>query len=32
MGPRDEVIVPGDLEVSCNTVIFSWYVEEKTYR
>ena len=32
MGPGDEIIVPGDLECSCNMVSSIWSVERKTYR
>ena len=32
MGPEDEMIVPGDLECSCNMVSFIWSVERKTSR
>ena len=31
MGPRDEIIVPGDLECSCNMVSSIQSVERKTY-
>ena len=30
MGPGDEMIVPGDLEDSCNMVSSIWSVERKT--
>ena len=30
MGPGDEIIVPGDLECSCNMVSSIWSVEGKT--
>ena len=32
MGPEDDMIVPRDLECSCNMVSFIWYVERKTSR
>ena len=32
MGPGDEIIVPGDLECSCNMVSSIWSVERKIYR
>ena len=32
MGCGDEIIVPGDLECSCNMVSSIWSVERKTYR
>ena len=32
MGPRDDIIVPGDLECFCNMVSSIWSVERKTYR
>ena len=32
MGPVDEMIVPGDLECSCNMVSFIWSVQWKTSR
>ena len=32
MGPGDEIIVPGDLECSCNMVSSIWSIERKTYR
>ena len=32
MGPGDEIIVPGDLECSCNMVSSIWSFEGKTYR
>ena len=31
MGPGDEILVPGDLEGSCNMDGFMCYVEEKIY-
>ena len=32
MGPGDEIIVPWDIECSCNMVNFIWSFERKTYR
>ena len=31
MGLGDKMLVPGDLECSCNTVNYIWSVEGKSY-